>query len=596
MTVHYRQPMYSNLKNVQYLVAMLKKQAIRRVVVSPGNSHNAIVRSIEEDPFFETFSITDERSAAFFATGIIQQTGEAAAILCTSGTAASNYLTGVTEAYRRNLPLVVVTADKHPYFLAQMEDQMIDQPSVFKSVTKASVLLPEIEGRYDAWYCQRMLNEAFLELHHHGSGPIHIDVPISSGMFAIGQDFTTETLPEIHLIHRYGHTTPETAWRQACSELVGKRVLFFCGQDYTFSQEERELLAEISGKCDCILAVDALSNLHCGKTINTNKVTAITPDLMPDVIVTLNGNFITNFKFLLKSDSLSFSHWRVAEDGRVADPFRKLGKIFECDTMTFLRHLNAALPENAPDTYYSQWAEREQAFCVPDLPYSNLYACRHALAALPAGSLLNLGNSTTIRIAQYFNIPESVKVFANRGVNGIDGCMSTFIGQSAVTDELSFLLIGDLTFFYDMNALWNRYQGKNIRIMLFNNGGAALFHFNQGLANFPTLNKNVAAEHFSSAEAWARAQGYHYLSSHSKEEYDALLPQFVSGQGDKPVLFEVFTDKAEDARLQHVLLDANRLEYTPQSNPGASGSTLKHAIGQTRVGKALKVLIGKDNH
>ena len=99
--------MYSNLKSVQYLVAMLKENKIKNIVVSPGNSHNAIVRSIEEDRFFKTFNIVDERSAAFFACGIIQQSNEPVAIICTAGTAATNYLTGVTEASRRRLPLIV---------------------------------------------------------------------------------------------------------------------------------------------------------------------------------------------------------------------------------------------------------------------------------------------------------------------------------------------------------------------------------------------------------------------------------------------------------------------------------------------------------
>ena len=113
--------MYSNLKNVQYLIAGLKAYGISKVVVSPGNSHNAIVRSLEEDPFFETYSVVDERSAAFFACGLSQELKETIAICCTAGTAASNYLSGITEASRRKLPIVVITGDKNPYYLAQYE-------------------------------------------------------------------------------------------------------------------------------------------------------------------------------------------------------------------------------------------------------------------------------------------------------------------------------------------------------------------------------------------------------------------------------------------------------------------------------------------
>lgn len=122
--------MYSNLKNVQYLIAGLKSYGINKVVVSPGNSHNAIVRSMEEDDFFTTYNIVDERSAAFFACGLSQEFKETIAICCTAGTAASNYLTGITEASRRGLPIVVITGDKNPYYLAQYEDQMIENMSI----------------------------------------------------------------------------------------------------------------------------------------------------------------------------------------------------------------------------------------------------------------------------------------------------------------------------------------------------------------------------------------------------------------------------------------------------------------------------------
>lgn len=197
--------MYTNIKSIQLLVSMMKKRGINTIVVSPGNSHNAIVRSLEEDTFFKTYCITDERSAAFFALGLIQQLQKPVAILCTSGTAASNYLSGVTEGFRREMPLVVITGDKVPYYLNQMEDQMIDQPSIFRPVTKHSISLPIIKDGVDEWYCTRILNEAFLEMNHHGTGPVHINVPIGQGMLGIGADFTTEVLPDVRVIERYDH-------------------------------------------------------------------------------------------------------------------------------------------------------------------------------------------------------------------------------------------------------------------------------------------------------------------------------------------------------------------------------------------------------
>lgn len=550
--------MYTNIKSIQLLVSMMKKRGINTIVVSPGNSHNAIVRSLEEDTFFKTYCITDERSAAFFALGLIQQLQKPVAILCTSGTAASNYLSGVTEGFRREMPLVVITGDKVPYYLNQMEDQMIDQPSIFKPVTKHSISLPIIKDGVDEWYCTRILNEAFLEMNHHGTGPVHINVPIGQGMLGIGADFTTEVLPDVRVIERYDHHRDENEIATVFENATKKRILFICGQDISFDADEIKLFEAVSERFNCVLSVDALSNNNCKYSIKTSRTQYGLSTLVPDIVITLNGNSASQYKFNLKSETAPFEHWRVCEDGKVADPFRKLSKIFEFTTKEFLSLMLKYGIQNADHTYYKAWKNNEDHFRVPKFKYSNLYACCEVLKALPANSVLNLGNSTTIRIAQFFDFDPSIHVFCNRGVNGIDGSMSAFIGQSAATDKLSFLLIGDLSFFYDMNALWNRYVGKNVRIMLFNNEGAALFHFNQGIDQFPTLNENVAAEHFAKAEGWCVSQGFEYLSATSKQEFDDNLATFVSEKSEKPIVFEVFTHKETDAEYQHEFYESNR--------------------------------------
>lgn len=553
--------MYSTIKNVQYLVAMLKEKNIRNVVISPGNSHNAIVRSIETDDFFTTYNIVDERSAAFFACGIIQQTCKPAAICCTAGTAVSNYLTGVTEASRRELPLIVISADKNPYYLAQYEDQMIEQKNIFGNTVRYCITLPMIKDKKDEWYCQRVLNEAFLEMNHHGRGPIHINVPIEEGMFATGSYFNAEELPKVNIIERIDMQTDESDWQKQFNSLSGKKVMIIWGQSNFVSERKKQLAERVFKKYNCIFATDKLSNLHTEGALEISRaaecITGGTREaMMPDVIISLEGNTALNYKFSLKGAPVN--HWIINSQGRIADPFRKLSVVFECSTEQFLEKMAMYGEEESDKAYYNVWKKANDNFIIPDFEFSNLYTVKKLLANIPENSLLNIGNSTTIRISQYFDVDPSVETFCNRGVNGIDGCMSAFIGQSAVTDKLSFLIIGDLTFFYDMNAIWNRYSGKNIRIMLNNNGGAALFHFNQGLEAFPTLNRNVAAEHTASAKGWAESMGYKYLAARTKEEFDANLEYFVSDSSDKPVIFEVFTKKEADAEMQHNMLDINK--------------------------------------
>mgnify|MGYP005808481727 FL=1 len=553
--------MYSNLKNVQLLVAMLKAKNIKNIVISPGNSHNAIVRSIEEDRTFKTFNIVDERSAAFFACGLIQQLKEPVAICCTAGTAATNYLTGVTEAFRRNLPLIVITGDKNPYYLAQQEDQMINQIDIFNTIVRSNISLPLIKDAKDEWYCQRILNEALLELNHHGTGPIHINVPIEDGMLAIGKDFTSNELLKISIIERIDRLTEKEKIKSKFEYLKGKKILLIYGQDNDISDEKIKKIEKIFANYNIAIAVDKLSNLHCNGTIELSKLSLSLKvnnkfnEILPDVVLTVAGNVAWDGKFSLKGYSNNFEHWIVNEDGRVQDYYKNLTTIFEFNTNEFLQVMSEYNVDNS-NNYYEDLKQRNSEVKIPEFEYSNLYATQKLMNQIPKNSILNLGNSTTIRLAQYFDLDPSIQVYCNRGVNGIDGCMSTYIGQTAVTNKLSFLIIGDLTFFYDMNALWNRYVGKNVRIMLINNSGAALFHFNQGLKNFPTLNENVAAEHNAIAKGWVESLNIKYLSSKNKEEFDNNLEIFLDEKIDKPIIFEVFTKKEEDARLQHEFYDS----------------------------------------
>lgn len=551
--------MYTNHKSALYVVAMLKQQGINRIVISPGTSHNAMVRSIDEDPFFETYSITDERSAAFFAIGIAQEIQKPVAIMSTSGTATCNYVSAVTEAFHRNIPLVVITADKHPYLLNQLEDQMINQPPMFHGITKYAVSLPEsINNARDDWYCRRLLNEVFLEMNHHGTGPIHINVPISYGMFALGETFTTPELPTIPLIKRLDNYTDAETWARAFDEIKDKRIMILCGQDTSFDTETVQLLDHVSKRYNCVLATDSLSNLHVERAVEMEKARPFNEEILPDILISLNGSIVSYIKYALKNASSHVDHWLVHEKGTLADPYTTLKYVIESDTVGFLRRMAQYGRSDACSDYYHTCVTHVTNYTVPELPYSNCYACQKLLPSLPQNSILHLGNSTTVRITQFFQLHPSIRVYCNRGVHGIDGCMSAFIGQASISEKTAFLMLGDLTFFYDMNALWNKYIRNNVRILLFNNGGASLFYYNtRGLKNFPSLDKNAGAAHVSSAKAWAECRGFKYITANNKEDFDCIYQEFIKEDSDKPILFEVFTDRAVDGEAWHSILSAN---------------------------------------
>ena len=191
--------MYSDKKNILQLVALLRAHGVTKVVLCPGSRNAPIVHTLAGHPDFTCYSVTDERSAGFFAIGLALQGGTPAAVCCTSGTALLNLHPAIAEAYYQKVSLVVISADRPAAWINQMDGQTLPQPGVFRSLVKKSVDLPEIHTDEDEWYCNRLLNEALLELNHHGKGPVHINVPVSEPLF----QFTAESLPEVRVITRY---------------------------------------------------------------------------------------------------------------------------------------------------------------------------------------------------------------------------------------------------------------------------------------------------------------------------------------------------------------------------------------------------------
>ena len=201
--------MYSSNKMVLQLLSLLKQNNIRRIVISPGSRHFAFVHSLEADNYFKLYSVVDERSAAFFALGLIQQTGEIVAVTCSSGTACMNYGSAVVEAFYQRLPLLVLSSDRVPYLLNQMEDQMYDQLDTFTHCTKYCGQLPEVRNEIDEWLCNRIINEGLIELTHHGNGPVHLNIPFAAHHT---DTFSTQVLPIVRKISLHSLSTSQETW------------------------------------------------------------------------------------------------------------------------------------------------------------------------------------------------------------------------------------------------------------------------------------------------------------------------------------------------------------------------------------------------
>jgi 2-succinyl-5-enolpyruvyl-6-hydroxy-3-cyclohexene-1-carboxylate synthase len=554
--------MYSDNQTVQILLALLKEFKVRHAVLSPGSRNVPVVHSIEQDPDFRCYSVVDERSAAYFGLGLALETGEPVLISCTSGTAAANYTSAMWEASKQNLPIVALTSDRNPYFFGQLEDQMIAQADMYGSACRKSVTLPIIKDDKDAWFCRRLVNEALLELHHRDGGPVHINLPTEWGLFA--QNFNAKALPKLNPIRRFGRRALLHGNMAPMAELVTKRrILVLVGQSRDVNEGYRGSVEAFAARFPCAVAVETISNLAVPDAINTSLITrALTKEMFveyaPDLVISVGGNYVSPVKGLLKGCAADFEHWCVNEDGVVVDQFRKLTAVFECSAHEFFAYFNEHGGVANPDhSYLELWRSRIGALPKPDFPYSSGYVMQAFLGQIPPGSILHHGNGVAVHIAQYFLTDTRITTYCHTGTTTIDGSLSTFIGQAAVTDKLCFAFIGDLSFFYDMNALWNRYVRQNVRILLYNNEGGQTFHWNNA-RDIDTLPLHTSAEHFTSAKGWVESRGFKYLCARTKEELDALLPEFVAAESDQPICFEVFTKKDSDGRILHDYYDRCR--------------------------------------
>ena len=545
--------MYSDKKSILQLAALLKAHGVRKMVLCPGSRNAAIVHTFANIEDFTCYSITDERSAGFFAIGLSLQGGEPAAVCCTSGSALLNLHPAVAEAYYQQIPLIVISADRPAAWIGQMDGQTLPQPHVFGSLVKMSVNLPEVHTEEDEWHCNRLINEAILETTHHGKGPVHINVPISEPIYR----FTAKELPEVRVITRYqGLNVYDRDYKELIEKLNGyQKRMVVVGQMTLIYQFDKKFIKPLSKNFAWL--TEHLSNQTIPALPIKNFDVAISgmneerqEQMTPDLLITYGGHIVSKqLKKYLRTHKPK-EHWHITPDGKVADLFGCLTTVIEIDPFEFLEKI-AFMLDGKPTNYPMVWENWCKIHPSPELPYSQISVTGDLIKALPAPCALHLANSSTVRYAQLFPLSNDVEVCCNRGVNGIEGSLSSALGYAVASDKLNFVIIGDLSFFYDMNALWSTHFHNNLRILVLNNEGGEIFHTLPGMdKSGGTSRKFITAEHHTSARGWAEERGFLYMNATDDEEWQEALKTFASPEEHpQPMLLEVWTDKGEDTRL-----------------------------------------------
>lgn len=573
--------LYTREKNAQILIALLKKKNIKKVVASPGNTNISFIGSVQSDPFFTVYSCVDERSAAYMACGLAEESSEPVVISCTGATASRNYLPGMTEAYYRKLPILAITSTQPVGRVGHHVAQVLDRSTIPNDVAKASYSLPIVKSKEDFWTCEVKVNSALLDLEHKGKGPVHIDLPTDFTL-----PFDIKELPTVRNIERLTRN-------DSLPELKGK-VAVFVGSHESWSEEKTEILDRFCSSNNAVVFCDHSSG-YKGKyrvlisLLGFQSLMELS-SYKPDTLIHI-GEITGDYS---ASKLVGQEVWRVSPDGVLRDTFRKLTCIFEMEESEFFQ-LYSSDKNSAIDYYdYIKSTLMELRSNIPELPLSNIWVSSILSDKLPKNSYLHLGILNTLRSWNFFEVDESISTSSNVGGFGIDGPLSTTVGASLCdSSKIYYCALGDLAFFYDMNALGNRHIGSNIRILIVNNGkGTEFKHYNHHAAYFSDSSDDfiAAANHFGNKSGdlirnYVESLGFEYICASSKDEFLATYEMFTKAEiTDKPIVFEVFTDdKLESRALQmiHNLVSDPKLVLR---------SNAKKILGKSGINVVKKVL------
>lgn len=571
-----------NPEPYEILAQICVAKNITRFVVSPGSRCAPVLLALARHPEIDTKTVSDERSAAFLALGMADTLAETVGLLCTSGSAAINYGPAISEAFYRNIPLLILTADRPPEWIGQQDGQAIPQANLYGPLVKAHFELPVNYNHPDEkWHFNRILNEAINLTQSEPKGPVHINVPIREPFYPSPDQVFSFNHP-IRLI-------TETPFQQKPNKhqqlelvnqwLATERKMIIAGQ-CTWNENLRNAVQALRYYSAIPVVADITANLHNVPELIRHhdlflpELTEEEANLMtPDLLVTFGLSVLSkSIKQFIRRNKPK-EHWHIQLAGPVADPFQSLTRIIRLEPSEFITTLGeneffaqsetispfteAWQRNNTKAAHYIQSVFRplnpkdlteDEIDATMEKEITEFAALASILKALPEDSALHLANSMPVRYANYIHLnPEwRIKVFANRGTSGIDGCTSTAIGSAWAFNGLVFLFTGDMAFLYDRNGLWHNYLPPNIRIVVFNNHGGGIFRMIDGPSRQPEL-----AEYFETRQALniqntARDFGIRYWKVNKENELESTLSYFLEPDSGAAIL-EIETAGIENA-------------------------------------------------
>lgn len=544
---------FSSKRSIQLLAHLLKEYGINNVVISPGSRNAPLAIHFGEMDEFNTYSIVDERSAAFVGLGMAKSEKKPVAITCTSGSAAANYYPAVTEAFYQNIPLLILTADRPTDFVDIFDGQTIRQKELYQLHSYGDFQLMEDDKDGSEDYNFDIIKKA-IELCIEKQGPVHINIPLSEPLY----ELVTE-LPVFPKVDTTAQKKPyELPTNLVAQWNLSKRILILVGtRDY--SNELESQLSQLVKNHSVVVLSEANSNLNHDKFfthIDRYIFTFTDEDYQlyaPDLLITVGQNVVSKKvkQFLRKAKPKN--HWHIDEVWQPDTYFALTDKIETKPEVFFNKLLNVVKLE--PQPYFNLWdvlrdkRDAKHAEYVNRVGFSDFNLFWLISQKIPENFNIHFSNSSAIRYAQLFDFKGN-KIYCNRGTSGIDGSTSTAMGFAIKNENPTLLVTGDLSFFYDVNGLWNQYIPPYTRIIIFNNGEGNIFKIIPGpdKANSNILDEFIATKHTKSAEHLAKHFGFGYVKVEDDNSLERVLDNFFKPDV-QPKIMEVCTQEIQNAEV-----------------------------------------------
>lgn len=543
--------MKNDFNTVHYLIALLKAYGLKSIISSPGMQNSFFNATVQGDDDFKCFSVIDERSAAYVATGMAFEENKPVAVACTGATASRNYVPALTEAFYRKIPIIAITFFNPISNKFNLEPQFVDRDVTQNDIKYLSIELPIINNQEDITKCIVLLNAA-LSLAFYQNKPIHINCPANLNFENLREDLPTN----IWKTNYYSEN-----FEVVSKELENKNFAIFIGTHKQFSKEEENAISNFAESWNIPVLCDHTSQYYGKNKIAITQAFAMVRNLTqkPNIIIDIgeiSGDY--NYKILFQNTEI----WRINKEGFYRGRSnRPLTKLFACTEKEFFDTL--INKEYIKSDYYTKIKYSIVNLKYPELPLSTAYICQELSRFIPHNSSLHLAILNSLRNMNFFNLDSSITVNCNVGGFGIDGPVSTIVGQSlASPNKKHFCVVGDLAFFYDMNILGQRDIKNNLRIIVINNNKGMEFRLGDEVENLLHNNTDIliaaGGHNKGGAKGWAESCGFKYFSADTKESFLNQIEAFCNGTFEQPVLFEIFTKTKDEQNAVKLIKNFNR--------------------------------------